>query len=213
MSPWLSFPSLCLIPASFPSVVDTFPWSKWKLSGRNSHSVFVLCSNSVHLHFPSRLGVESPWPLDMLPFTPQTTHPLYWTWLAIVTTDLIVAKPSGYSLELLFCNISHRWFILIFRISLLHWISWHYFPLIHLLHLIFLPLTAHKHQYIQQFLNYKGRKSNFTSRHQLNQVIKMNIIGETYQDCLPPDEMQWEEHSITSMIISDKDASPIHDKH
>lgn len=44
-----------------------------------------------------------------VPFTPQTTTTLYWKCFVSVTTDCIVAKSSGYSLDLLFHNILHDW--------------------------------------------------------------------------------------------------------
>ena len=50
------------------------------------------------------------------------------------------------------------------------------------------------------------------SCYQINQVIKINIINETIQNCVQSDKMQWEEHDITSAVCFSKMHNLFHEK-
>lgn len=58
------FPNFFLIPASFPSTVDTSSWKKLKPSGVNSHSLFVLTPSILIFHLDLGKRLRSPYPMS-----------------------------------------------------------------------------------------------------------------------------------------------------
>lgn len=50
------------------------------------------------------------------------------------------------------------------------------------------------------------------SSYQINQVIKINAINETIQNCVQPDKTQGEEHDITSAVCLSKMHNLLHEE-
>lgn len=139
----------------------------------------------------------------------------------MVTTELIAAKTNGYSLDLLLSNILHDWCIHSFRIPLaldiMAQISsnspTYYFWLI--CFLFFFLWLLYDISIFSNLLITKWKRVTSVkkpSSYQLNQVIKINVINETIQNCVQPDKMQWEEHDITSAVCLSKMHNLLHEK-